>query len=414
MNILLVSSYLPYPLFSGGNIRLYNIIRELSQKHQITLICEKRDYQTRADIEHVAQFCQKIITVPRKKQWSLSNIIKTGFSPYPFLMVGHTLPQMRKAIKDELKKGDFDLIHVETFYVMQNMPETALPLVLVEQNIEYMVYQRFADQANFFLKPLLHLDILKMKYWEDRFWTEASWVVVTSKEEQETVKRQNRHVDIVANGVDLKKYQLSSIKYKQSLLSHKLESQVSKKEKTILFIGNFRWIENRDAVEWLIKEIWPMIKLKVAPKLKVNLRLWIVGKDIPDSIKQLTDDQNVIFDERAPDDTRLIYERADLLLAPIRVGGGGKFKILESMASGVPVVTTSIGIGGIEASDGKEVFIADDVEGLVDRTTNILKNRDNIVERLLKNARRHIEEKYDWKKIAKTLELVYMKVCKGS
>ena len=74
MNILLVSSYLPYPLFSGGHIRLYNLIKELSPKHKITLICEKRDHQGEADIAELKKLCKKVIVVPRRKQWSVANI----------------------------------------------------------------------------------------------------------------------------------------------------------------------------------------------------------------------------------------------------------------------------------------------------------------------------------------------------
>lgn len=67
MKILLVSSYLPFPLYSGGHIRLYNLIKNLSEEHDITLICEKRDYQTKEDIEEVEKICKKVITVERKQ-----------------------------------------------------------------------------------------------------------------------------------------------------------------------------------------------------------------------------------------------------------------------------------------------------------------------------------------------------------
>src|SRR5205809_8003143 len=90
MKILLVSSYLPCTLLSGGNVRLYNVIKELSVNHSITLVCEIRDYQTQEDIKEVAKFCTEVITVPRKKQWSVQNILKTAASMYSFLLIGHT------------------------------------------------------------------------------------------------------------------------------------------------------------------------------------------------------------------------------------------------------------------------------------------------------------------------------------
>jgi len=91
MKILLISSYLPYPLLSGGQVRLYNLIEQLSKKHEITLICEKRPYQEAKDIAEIEKICKEVITVDRDKQWSLSNIIKAGFSSNSFLLTGHTI-----------------------------------------------------------------------------------------------------------------------------------------------------------------------------------------------------------------------------------------------------------------------------------------------------------------------------------
>src|SRR6188472_94235 len=119
MKILVVSSYLPYPLHSGGHVRLYNLIKELSDKHEITLICEKRTHQTEADIKEVEKICKKVITVERKKQWSLENIAASAFSSQSFLVTGHTHSLMQEKIERELTNNPYDLIHVETFYVMQ-------------------------------------------------------------------------------------------------------------------------------------------------------------------------------------------------------------------------------------------------------------------------------------------------------
>ncbi|HEX8932317.1 MAG TPA: hypothetical protein VF810_04130, partial [Patescibacteria group bacterium] len=177
MKILLVSSYLPYPLHSGGHIRLYNLIKELAGKHEITLICEKRSHQTPEDIQELAKICKKVVTVDRRKQWSWQNIAKTTTTLNSFLVTGHTHPEMRQKIMDELVRESFDLIHVETFYIMQNLPVTALPVVLVDHNIEYQVYKRFVDKAPKLLRPLLLLDVAKIKRDEEFAWQSATKVV---------------------------------------------------------------------------------------------------------------------------------------------------------------------------------------------------------------------------------------------
>jgi hypothetical protein len=163
MNILLISAYMPYPIFSGGQVRLYNLIKELSGKHKITLICEKRQHQTKDDIHEVKKICKKVITVTRHNQWSMNNVLKSGFSLQSFLITGHVHEEMRKAIVKELASNIFDLIHVETFYVMQNLPETPLPRVLVEHNIEYNVYKKFVKRVPIILRPLLLLDIARLR-----------------------------------------------------------------------------------------------------------------------------------------------------------------------------------------------------------------------------------------------------------
>ena len=97
------------------------------------------------------------------------------------------------------------------------------------------------------------------------------------------------------------------------------------------------------------------------------------------------------------------------MLVPIRIGGGTSFKILEAMASGVPVVTTRLGAIGIGAENRKEVIIADDNQKLTDSVIEVLNNK-NLYEKITKNARSLVEEKYNWENITKELEKVYRSV----
>ena len=384
----MVSSYLPFPLLSGGNIRLYNILKLLSKKHKITLICEKRSNQTEKDVKEVEKICKKVITVQRKKQWSIKNIIKTGFSLNPFIITGHQSKEMTRVIKRELEKESFDLIHVETFYVMQNLPKVSIPVVLVEHNIEYLAYKRFVDNTKFFIKPLLMLDVLKLKQKEEYYWKTASKLVAVSAIEKNLMTRKD--VSVVPNGVDLEKFKFQTP-----------DGKFSNKEKRILFIGDFKWMQNRDAVSFIIKEIWPLINSKL------DVKLWIVGRNMPQSMKNLTNDKRIIFDDNNKDKTEVIYEKSFLLLAPIRIGAGTSYKVLEGMASGTAVITSSLGIEGLEAKNNVHVLTSDNAQTFADNVQNLLTDKV-LYDKLTKNARDFVEKNYNWEEIAKKLEEVYL------
>jgi len=411
MKILVVSSYLPYPLLSGGQVRLYNLIKELSGNHEITLICEKRPHQTASDISQIEKFCKKVITVERKKQWSIKNIMQAGFSTHSFLVTGHTHHEMMDIIAQELAENAYDAIHVETFYVMQNLLESGIrnqelgnpPIILVEHNIEHLVYKRFIKRVPVFFRPLLALDIAKMRREEESYWAKAGKVVAVSEEEQKFMAERGIKAELVPNGVNLDQFQF------------KEKKQIEKK---ILFIGDFAWIQNRDTVSWIIKEIWPKIKKVILSETKNlkdpsamlqddNIKLWIVGREIPDSIKRLTNDQDVLFDEESSKKSaEEIFQEAFILLAPIRVGGGTSYKILESMSCGTPVVTMNLSAKALGARDGEELLVGENPEELAAKTVDLLKD-DTLYEKISKGGRELIEKKYSWKEVAKTLEQIY-------
>lgn len=394
MNILLVSSYLPFPLVNGGNVRLYNLIKELSKKNSITLICEIRDYQDEHDIKEVKKFCSEIITVPRKKQWSWHNILMSGCSFYPFLLIGHTLPDMKQKIVQTLNNKRFDVIHVETFYVFQNLPKTYLPIVLTEHNIEYDVYKKYAKTATMFLKPLLLVDVIKIAYWERNFWKKASMIAAVSASDKQVIEKVRPDVRLVSNGVDVATFKL------------KTKGISDKKERTILFMGDYKWVQNLQAIQRILDSIWPLVvKLIEKEKLGFRPKLWIVGKNMPDSLKAYASD-TIFPDDHAPAETYKIYQKSDILLAPLSVGGGSSYKIIEALSSGVPVVTTHLGAKGVGAHHEKEVLIGENDEDLAKAVVVLLQN-EILYEKIRKNGRELIEKTFSWSSITKELEEIY-------
>ena len=207
----------------------------------------------------------------------------------------------------------------------------------------------------------------------------------------------NSKVSVVPNGVDIEKFKIKSPSGSKS----------QAEEIRILFIGDFKWVQNKDAVSWLLEEIWPLF-IKVYENKSLP-KLWVVGKNIPNSIKKLNTSESVFYDEDASEKTEEIYKKASLLVAPIRVGGGSRYKILEAMASGTPVVSTTLGIEGITLKNGKEVLVADDPESFAMDMKTVLENSE-LKNTMVKKARMLVSENYDWKIIVKKLEEVYNSV----
>ncbi len=384
MRILIVSSYLPYPLLDGGRIRLYNILKFLKDKHEITLICEKLPSQTKADVDEVSKVCHKTVVIERQKTWSIRNISKTALSFNPLLLTAHTNKEITKAIQKELGAQEFDLIHVETFYVMQNLPKVSIPVVLVEHNIEYKVYEKYLNKASLILRPALYVDILKLRRKEKESWKKADELIAVSIKEQKIMGEETK---LVPNGVDIEKFK-------------KKKKDLGKLEKKVLFIGNFKWIQNRDSAAFIINNIWPRVVAK-----NKNLKLWVVGKDIPEAILKLQN-ETIFFDENAPDQTELIFQEEELLLSKIRIEGGTNIKILEAMASSTPVITTKLGNEGIEAKNGEEIIICDKPDEFVNKTLLILSDK-YLYEKIARNGRIFVEKNFDWRNIAKRLDEIY-------
>lgn len=399
MNIVVLSSYLPFPLLSGGQVRLYNLIKELSRKHDITLICEMRPNQTEKDIHEMQKICKKVIAIPRKKQWSLQNIAKAGSSSQSFLVSGHTQKRLQEAIRSELQRQTYDVIHVETYYVMQNLPETKIPVVLVEHNIEYSVYKKFAERVPAILRPLLSIDIAKIKKEEEHVWKKADALVAVSQDDAEVMKKTGVSPYIVSNGVNVGEFMYKDMK-----------KELKKQERKILFIGDFSWVQNIDSVSFILKEVWPAFRKLLSDSEKEKISLWIVGRKIPEKIRALSSDPSIIFDEKSSSMTAPeIFQSASVLLAPIRVGGGTSYKILESMSCGTPVVTMQMSADAIGAKDNESIMIGHDASSLASKVHTLLNDNEKY-ETISKEGRKHIEENYTWKMIAQELDMVYRKV----
>ena len=390
MKVLMLTPYLPYPLVSGGQIRTYNLLKHLSKNHDITLFSLIKDESERIHLKELSKYCKKIELFKRTKNpFVLRNILLAGLSSYPFVVTRNLPLGMKHAVQTELGRASYDLIHAETFYMMPNIPSTRVPIILAEQTIEYLGYQDYMKKANLLLRPILAIDIAKIKYWERYFWQKADKLITMSQEDKVFIEKElgeKTNTSVVANGVDLDFF---------SAVKKKLPS-----DPTVLFVGTFKWLPNIEAVDEIVKKIWPLI-LQELP----NAKLKIVGFSPTDKIKAYGKDKTIEV-LGGIDDIRDAFASSHALLAPIRSGKGTRYKVLEAMITGTPVVATTLAAEGLDLQNGRDVLIADSSAGLASATVKLL--RDSSLQKRLGAAGAMVVRKgYSWDTIATSLDKVY-------
>lgn len=380
---------------SGGQTRWYNIIKYLSVEHDITLFSLIKDESERRFIPELQKYCKKVEVFSRPKSpWTMRNILLTAFTFYPLLVIRNWSPKVKKALAEELKKEKYDLIHAETFYVMPHLPKTSIPSILVEQTIEYQVYKHYVDtEVPFFLRPIFMIDIIKLRFWELYFWKKTNRLVAVSEEDKKVMQQliPGIKVDVIPNGVDA---------------VHFAAKKIAKKKPARVMYGvtNFEWLQNVEAVQTLLEDVWPNIH-KALPKVK----LWIVGRLIPETLVSLANQREDIEITESIEDARDAYGGATIMVTPIKGSGGTRLKILEAMAAGLPIVSTSIGVAGLNLTNGKQAIISDTSEGLAKNTIKLL-NDPGLAKKIGENGKKFVEKHYDWKSIVAIHDEIYDQV----
>lgn len=398
MKILMLTPYLPYPLHSGGQIRTYNLLKQLSQKHEVTLFALIKEESERQFVPELEKYCSSVRVFRRSKNpFTVRNILKTAVSSYPFLVIRNYVPEVRRALGKELAKKQYDLIHAETFYMMPHLPKTVTPILLVEQTIEYLGYESYASRAPFYLRSLLNLDIAKIKKWERYFWQYCTQLVVMSEEDKYFIASQigqERKIEVVENGVDTEWFAEKKRQEPNDL--------------TVLSVGTFKWLPNIEAVTFLVEEVWPIVK-KSLPTAK----LWIVGAAPTQKILQYSQkDASITVTGNIPD-IRDAFMQSHVLAAPVFSGKGTRYKILEALATGTPVVATETAVEGIGVISGKEVVTSNSAEGMAELLIELLTSHHKR-RKLAENGKRYVSRHFDWQSISKKLDIIYQSIGKQS
>ncbi len=393
MRILWLTYDLPYPLNSGGKIRAYYLIKHLAVRNKITLFSYYREEGQKKYVGELEKFCQKIILFRRRPVWCWQNLILSLNPKLPFAAATYFSPPLKAALKKELINGDYDLVHFESFYPALYLPlakKLGVKTLMGNENIEYQVYARYASQKPPIFRQLLELEVFRMRLFEEELWRLADINIAVSTQDAVTIEGiTKKNCSVIPNGVDSSSFTVK---------------KVTPKSYKLIFIGSLTYQANIDAVRYFLEKIYPLVKKQV-----FKAEFLLVSWHKPSWFNKYCQDSSIRLIQDKERTTAELFQPADILVAPIRIAGGTRIKILEAMAAGLPVVTTSVGIEGIEAKNEEEVVIADEPENFAGRVVELLNNSRRRRELGLA-GRRLVTENYNWLKIAEKLNKVYEKI----
>jgi polysaccharide biosynthesis protein PslH len=376
MKILFLTAHLPYPPFSGGRRREFELISRLSRSCDIHLCSITKSWEADSMyINVLLQYCRRInlfeAEAPTTKQ--------QYYSQYPHQMKKHMSEEASSYISFLLKNQSFDVVHIEGYYLLQHLPtKVEVPILLIEHNIEHLLaLQRFMVAVREEEKSYFWSEYIKTLKWEQLMWKRATVCVALTKEDKIIMERLESNIDVrlIPNGSD---YQKKMDDVTTLLSSSSFEHPVmTTNSPTVLFVGNFAYEPNVDAALYFCRDIFPLI-LKDVP----NVKLFLVGNAPPSEICSLRSNRHIEVSGRV---ASLIpfYRHADVVVCPLRIGGGVKVKVLEALGQGKAIVSTSIGAQGLDLSTHRAVVVADEVRGFA----------DNVVRLLVHPEERHIQER---------------------
>ncbi|HET6513468.1 MAG TPA: glycosyltransferase family 4 protein [Candidatus Kapabacteria bacterium] len=390
MKVLQISPRLPYPLIDGGAVGVFKATQAAAQLGaDITFVTypETDPKITREGVERLSQFA-KVHLVGRQLPSRNSTLVRTLFKgAYP--VERRMMPEMFTLLRSLIAKEKFDLVHVDHAhmgkYALWLKKEYGFEYILREHNFESLIYERFAEtQTNPVKKILARTHGRRLRLEETRFISEAAHVCPITHEDLKLMQgvAPNQNYTVIPAGVDIEYFK---------------PTDTPVDEKLVLWVGGLNWDPNRDAVEYFLHEIWPIIRAK-----DPSVRFEIVG-DGSESVGRGV--EGVQGFGRVPD-IRPWLEKAAVLVVPLRVGGGMRLKILDFFAAGKAVVTTTIGVEGNMAVDGKHLVIEDTPEVFADATLSLLTDQKRRNELALA-GRELVEEYYSWEKIGRAVMTIY-------
>lgn len=399
MRVLYLATRICWPILSGGHLRDFHLARELAKHAELTYvgmdIAEDKArpenvWQERLDVMGDAE----VVRVRRDSGYSLSKIARGLLGPTPLVVLNYTSATVMNELQRILERSSFDVIQIEGVFVSSYAARIRqlAPSALLNSdwhNIESEVLERYAENEPNFVKSMYaRRTVALLQQQENKLLSECDTHTVCSERERQVLlgRKLNSRIEVIANGVDVDSF------------SSKDASPARRRD--LLFVGSMDYHPNVEAAMFFAAAVWPSILAR-----RPDLRFVIVGSKPAPAVLALRNQPGIVVTGTV-DDVRPYYRDALAAVIPLRVGGGTRLKVLEAMAAGTPVISTTLGAEGLMVSDGSDIILADSPAQLIEASVTLDENSSRWQEIVI-NARKLVREQYDWSVIGSRLLRLY-------
>lgn len=422
MHILFLTQIVPYPPDAGPKVKTWNVIRYLvGLGHQLTLATfvrpEEQEY-----LAVLEDICHQVFPVPiqRSRIKDIGYFLRGMVSGRPFLIERDDLQEMRSVVQNVLAHQHVDVIHADQLTMAQfalnrrsqrletrvnsNRQEDKYHqpyLIFDAHNAVWTILERMAQKFPKYLRPLAAFEVSKVRRYEGKIVAEFDHTFAVTELDRESLISAARSA---LDGTSFEADQISVVPIAVDT-SHISPINLEEHSTSILTLGTLHYPPNADGIRWFFEQVFPIIKESIP-----GAHLTIIGKNPPQDFIRFAgqNPDSVAVTGYVPDLLPYLQQCA-VLVIPVRTGGGMRVRILEGLAYGQAIVTTTVGLEGIEAQPGKEVLVADTPQEFANAVINLLENFKMRFE-IARRGRLLVEKRYDWQVLFHNILNIYQRI----
>ncbi len=388
MRLLWVKTDFLHPTTRGGQIRTLEMLRRLHLRHDVSYVAFENPAQPEG-VRRAGEYSTRAYPVPHRITSKTSpkfaiDLATALFSELPLAVSRYRSAAMRRQIGELLATERFDAVVCDFLAPAPNLADWS-HAVLFQHNIETLIWRRHAQHASGPRHLYFQLQAERMFRYEAEVSRSARHVITVSEADARVTRELfGVSASFVPTGVDVEFF----------------ASRSAAPAFDLVFVGSMDWMPNLDGVRYFVSEILPRLHAR-RPELKVG----IVGRDPAPEIIEMGRRNSRITVTGTVEDVRPYLWGSAVSIVPLRIGGGTRLKIYESMAAGTAVVSTTVGAEGLDVRHPETIRLADSPEEFAAQCLELLENSEERA-RQARSARELVAEQFSWEAVAQSFEKI--------